>query len=116
LADVNKLLLLSVSYWCILVILEGAVLKPTSGPVRVIVSLTGCPDLQEVVEPLVRCLKLGWQLAGVDLEIAVDARGCSHQCVAVVRKLVDDGVIASHLSAEADFVINPSSCVGPTQP
>lgn len=106
LASVNKLLLLSICYWCILVILEGVSLKRGLDHVRVIISVTGNPFLQQAIEPLARCLKLKWQLAGIDLEIAVDAWGCSDECSLVVTKLISDGVVVPHLSGTPDLVLN----------
>lgn len=107
LANVHKLLLLCVSYWCILVLLEGAVPKRTLGPVRIVISLDGDPAAQEFIEPLVRWVRLCWQLSGVDIEIAVEALGCGKEWVVLLERLAREGLIVPHLSGPPDFTLRP---------
>lgn len=108
LATVNKLLLLSISFWCILEIVEGVSLKRSFNPLRIMISVDDCVYLQEVIEPMVRWVKFEWQVAGIEPQIAVDVRrGCNDECAVVVRKLICERVVVPHLSGTADLVLRP---------
>ncbi len=107
LANLSKLLLSLISAWCILVILEGVLLKRHHTALRVMICVTGCPDLQDLIEPMVRCLKLEFQLAGIELQIMLDAGGCPRECCTVVRMLINDGVLAPACLGAPDLVLYP---------
>lgn len=104
----SKLLLLSVSFWCILEILQGVLLRRSLDTLNIVISLGNCPCLEEVIEPMVRWEKLSWQVAGIEPQIAVRLCGSCEESTAIVRKLIHDRVVVPHLTGTPDLVLNPS--------
>lgn len=96
--SLHKTFLMLIFAWCILVILKGFVINRGLHVMRVVIHVRGHQDL---IEPIVRCLKLEFEMAGLDTEIMLQSDDGGHEYCKVIGLLVKDGVLAParHLKA-----------------
>lgn len=100
----HKVLLMLIYSWCILVILKSFVFNRSLRVMRVLIHVRGYYDL---IEPIVRCLKLEFQMAGFDIELVLQTGDSNDEYCKIANLLVKDGVLAPACRLQApDLVLH----------
>ncbi len=101
----HRIILSCICLWCILAILGENLLRRSRGHLAVMIRMDGCADIEDVIEPMVRRLRLEFQVFGIEPWIALDLNGCRRECRTMVRKLVDDGILFAEHRGVPDLVL-----------
>ncbi len=101
----RKMILSLVSLWCILTILENITTVRDYSALRIKLHVIPGGDVQQLIEPTVRSLKLRFQISGVEPQITVEACRTNAECQNIIKLLVKNGLIDPNHSHKPDLVL-----------
>ncbi len=92
----HKMLLMLISGWCILEIVRGGLFNSNAKTLAVLICVNECHDL---IEPVVRCLNVQFQLAGLVPEFTVYSGICNNEWSRTVDLLTREGLVVTEPSS-----------------
>jgi hypothetical protein len=98
----QKMLLMLISGWCILEMIRGGLFNSNPKALAVLICVNECHDL---IEPVVRCLNVQFQLAGLAPEFTVYTGIYNKEWSRTVDLLTREGLVVAESSPGAPGLV-----------